>query len=79
MALSGIVLESRGLFAVRDYLTQYAGSVAFQELAAETTHLTEDLARGLVTTVGHRSFELTEGAPQPTSHGEDLYQQIFPT
>jgi DNA mismatch repair ATPase MutS len=28
---------------------------------------------------GHRSFKLTEAAPQPTSHGEDLYQRIFPS
>ena len=26
---------------------------------------------------GHRTFKLTEGEPQPSSHGEDLYQRIF--
>jgi hypothetical protein len=26
---------------------------------------------------GTRTFRLTEGPPEPTSHGEDLYQQVF--
>lgn len=26
---------------------------------------------------GRRTFRLREGAPQPTSHGEDLYCSIF--
>jgi hypothetical protein len=26
---------------------------------------------------GRRTFRLTEGVPLPTSHGEDLYQQVF--
>ena len=28
---------------------------------------------------GHRTFRLTEGEPRPSSHGEDLYRQIFGT
>ena len=26
---------------------------------------------------GQRTFRLVEGAPQPTSHGEDVYRQVF--
>jgi DNA mismatch repair ATPase MutS len=28
---------------------------------------------------GTRTFKLVPGAPQPTSHGEDLYRRIFPS
>ena len=28
---------------------------------------------------GRRSFELTEAVPLPTSYGEDLYRQTFPS
>jgi hypothetical protein len=26
---------------------------------------------------GQRTFRLIEGEPEPTSHGDDLYRQIF--
>jgi hypothetical protein len=28
-------------------------------------------------TNGEARFQLRDGAPQPTSHGEDIYEQIF--
>jgi DNA mismatch repair ATPase MutS len=44
-ALATARLRSRGLRALLDHLTAYAGSAAFQELTAETTDLTARLAR----------------------------------
>jgi DNA mismatch repair ATPase MutS len=53
------------------HLYDLAASVA--ELSAERTRfLRAERREG-----GQRTYRLLEGAPLPTSHGEDLYEQVF--
>ncbi|WP_432947426.1 MutS-related protein [Kribbella sp. CA-253562] len=42
--LADVELESEGLLAFRDYLTEYVGSAPFRSLSSATTELTEQLA-----------------------------------
>lgn len=45
----------------------------------DAAHPTDLFLRAGRTPDGHRTYQLTPGAPEPTSHADEIYRQVFPS